>query len=60
MMAPPIMAPPMMAGGILGKIKLHVMEAHLQVQDGSFIDRMSPFVIMRINGGDERRSEICE
>lgn len=36
------------------------MEAHLQVQDGSPIDRMSPFVILRINGAGERRTEVNE
>ena len=51
---------PMIVGGVLGKIHIKVMEAHLQVQDGSPIDRMSPFVIMRINGAEERRTEICE
>ena len=51
---------PMMVGGVLGKLKLHLKEANLQVNDGSFLDRMSPFVILRINGAEERRSMIVE
>lgn len=44
----------MMAGGLLGKLKLHLHEANLQHNDGGFLDRMSPFVIVKINGREER------
>jgi len=39
-----------MMGAMLGKVKIHLMEAHLKVNDGNFANRMSPFVIFRING----------
>lgn len=55
-----MMQPPMMAGALLGRVKIHVMEAHLKVHDGSPIERMSPYVILRINGANEHRTEICE
>lgn len=43
-----------MVGGLLGKLKLHLKEAKLEHNDGSFLDRMSPFVTVRINNREER------
>lgn len=64
MMAPPIvveqprmMAPPI---GIVGRLKLHLKEANLKHNDGNFLNKMSPFVILRINGTEERRSAVVE
>jgi hypothetical protein len=55
---PMMQEPMMMGGGVLGKLKLHLKEAQLQHNDGNFLDRMSPFVIVRINGQNERRSMV--
>ena len=52
-----MMAPPM---GVVGRLKLHLKEAKLQHNDGNFLDKMSPFVILRIDGREERRSAIVE
>jgi hypothetical protein len=52
-MAQPMMQP-MVVGGLLGKLKLHLKEANLQHNDGDFLDRMSPFVTVRINNREER------
>lgn len=49
--------PPMVVGGLLGKLKLHLKEANLVHNDGDFLDRMSPFVTVRIQNREER-SEI--
>lgn len=46
-------------GGLLGNLKIHVKEAHLQHNDAGFLERMSPFVIIRCEGR-EWRSAICE
>ena len=53
MQAAPVM------GGLLGKLKLHLKEANLKHNDAGFLERMSPFVIVRINGREER-SQIIE
>jgi len=43
-----------MMGGLLGKLKLHLKQANLQHNDAGFLERMSPFVTVRINGREER------
>jgi len=43
---------------VLGNLKLHLKEANLQHNDPGFLERMSPFVIIKVNGR-EWRSAIC-
>lgn len=54
-MQPQIVAP-MMKQGL---VKIHAVEAHLQRNDGSIFDRMSPFVIIRIDGREVFRNQPC-
>ena len=44
----------MMGGALLGRLKLHLKEAKLRHNDAGFLERMSPFVTVRINGREER------
>jgi hypothetical protein len=44
----------MMRKGIL---KIHPMTAHLEHNEGFILDRMSPFVIIKINGFEVYRNE---
>jgi hypothetical protein len=41
-----------------GLLKLHIVEAHLQFSDAGFLQRMSPFVFIRVNM-QEWRSAVC-
>lgn len=45
-----------MMGGLLGRLKLHLKEANLFHSDAGLLERMSPFVTVRINGREERSS----
>lgn len=57
--APVPPAPAMMAPvALLGKLKLHLKEANLQHNDAGFLERMSPFVTVRINNREERSAVI--
>lgn len=42
-----------------GLVKIHAVEAHLNRNDGSIFDRMSPFVIIRIDGREVFRNQPC-
>jgi len=40
-----------------GLLKLKPISAHLERNEGNFLDRMSPFVIIKINGFEVFRNE---
>lgn len=42
-----------------GILKMHAHNAHLEFSDGDFLERMSPFVTIRIHD-QEWRSDVCE
>ena len=44
---------------VVGRLKLHLKSAHLQHNDAGFLERMNPFVIIKVNGL-EWRSNVCE
>jgi hypothetical protein len=58
--APVVVAPPAPRVNILGRLKLHLKEAKLQHHDGPMLERMSPFVAIKMNGREEGRSAIIE
>lgn len=41
-------------GGLLGKLKLHLKEANLQHNDAGFLERMNPFVTVKVVNREER------
>lgn len=45
---------PAPVAALLGRLKLHLKEAKLRHNDAGFLERMSPFVTVRINGREER------
>ncbi len=52
----PVMMQPQVSMMKQGLVKIHAVEAHLNRNDGSIFDRMSPFVIIRIDGREVFRN----
>jgi len=59
MQQPMMQQPAPMGGALLGRLMMHLKEAKLQFHDGPMLERMSPYVTVKINGREER-SPICE
>jgi len=54
----PVRVPQVVVGGpLMGHLKLHLIEAHLDHRDQNFM-KMNPYVIIKVNGR-EWRSAVC-
>ncbi len=51
-------APEVIVGGtLIGNLKLHLIEAHINHKD-QYFEKMNPYVIIKVNGR-EWRSAVC-